>query len=225
MHAIAGPYLIRGETSFATLMFDLCQQAERVKLPARRVLYEPSDSASKVYFIEQGELRTHQVGPSSSRRLVDILGVGDGCGAAALAGLPRYGERAEAAVTSIVGCIPRERLFGRLVEYPAAAADLIRQLAGKLSAFRQEAAELIFGDGNLRLVRTLQRLSDSPAASPTPEGVMLRITHEQLAQAVGLARETVSLAISALRRKKLLKTGRNQLLFNPDDLETTISGN
>ena len=48
---------------------------------------------------------------------------------------------------------------------------------------------------------------------------MLRITHQQLAQAVGAARETISLALTQLRQQKLLRTGRNQLFFNPEVLE------
>ena len=49
--------------------------------------------------------------------------------------------------------------------------------------------------------------------------MVLRITHQQLAQAVGVARETVSLALTQLRQRNLLRTGRNQLFFNPDVLE------
>ena len=43
--------------------------------------------------------------------------------------------------------------------------------------------------------------------------------HEQLAQAVGAARETISLALTHLREQNLLRTGRNQLFFNPDALQ------
>ena len=36
---------------------------------------------------------------------------------------------------------------------------------------------------------------------------------------IGSARETVSLALTQLRQKNLLKTGRNRLSFNPGALE------
>jgi CRP-like cAMP-binding protein len=64
-------------------------------------------------------------------------------------------------------------------------------------------------------VRTLLELAGSSAASASSEGVVLHITHQQLAQKIGVARETVSLALSQLRRRNLLRTGRNQLTFNP----------
>ena len=64
----------------------------------------------------------------------------------------------------------------------------------------------------------LIRFSHSSAASRDGSGVVLRITHEQLAQAIGVARETVSLALTEMRRLNLVRTGRNQLMYNPDEL-------
>jgi CRP-like cAMP-binding protein len=48
--------------------------------------------------------------------------------------------------------------------------------------------------------------------------VVVHITHQQLAQKVGVARETVSLALAQLRRRNVLRTGRNQLFFRPQNL-------
>ena len=62
------------------------------------------------------------------------------------------------------------------------------------------------------------RFSESAAATQHDGGVVLRITHQQLAQAVGVARETVSVALTQLRQRNLLRTGRNQLIFNPQAL-------
>jgi len=76
----------------------------------------------------------------------------------------------------------------------------------------------VFDDCNSRLLKALVRFSRSAAAMPHGDGVVLRITHEQLAQSIGVARETVSLALTQLRQQNLLRTGRNQLMFNPDSL-------
>jgi len=101
---------------------------------------------------------------------------------------------------------------------PEMALELNRQLAVKLQASRDDAARLVFEDCNARLIRTLLHFSSSAASQPREDGVVLRITHNQLAQAIGVARETVSLALTQLRQQNLLRTGRNQLFFNPDTL-------
>ena len=215
MHAVATPGVPVEQVNLSQILADLAASSRRIQVAPREAVYEPGDSATNVYLIIEGQIRSHQVGPNGSRRLIEILGAGDWCGAPSLARLTTYGERAEAAVPSVVVAIPADRFFTELVRHPAAALELVGQLAAKLSAFREEAAELVFDDCHKRLIRTLQRLSDSPAASRSAEGVVLRITHQQLAQAVGVARETVSLALSELRRKNLLRTGRNQLFFDP----------
>jgi CRP/FNR family transcriptional regulator len=192
-------------------------------VPARAALYKSEDPARSIYYIHQGQVRTYQLSPTGSRRLIEILGTDHWCGTAALGQFECYGETAEAVVPTTVSIISVERLFAVLAQSSGTAIALIRQLAGKLAAYREDASDLVFEDCNHRLIRTLVQLSDSPAASASADGVILRITHQQLAQKVGVARETVSLALAQLRRRNLLRTGRNQLFFSPDRLKNCNS--
>jgi len=194
--------------------------AKRVSVPPGKVLYETTTDARSLFFVTRGQVRTYRIDEQTNGRLLEILGPGDWCGEAALARQPQYGEQAIAVVASIVTEVSADRLLQLLPQHPKAAVEIMKQLAGKLSAARADAAGLVFDDCHSRLLKTLVRFSDSAAAQPHPEGVVLRITHQQLAQAVGVARETVSLALTQLRQQNLLRTGRNQLLFNPENLRT-----
>jgi CRP/FNR family transcriptional regulator len=111
---------------------------------------------------------------------------------------------------------------GALIEHassnPAAATQLVRELANSVQAARQEAARLQFEDCNSRLVNAMLRFSQSAAATQQGENTVLHLTHEQLAQAVGAARETVSLALTEMRHLNLVRTGRNRLIFNREAL-------
>jgi CRP/FNR family transcriptional regulator len=134
--------------------------------------------------------------------------------------MPPGHARAVAAAASSITEVSAEKLQNALRQRPDALMELTRQLAEKLQAAREESTSLIFDDCNSRLIQTLLRFSKSAAAAPHESGgVVLRITHQQLAQAVGAARETVSLALTQLRERNLLRTGRNQLFFNPCALE------
>ncbi|MCY2951114.1 MAG: Crp/Fnr family transcriptional regulator [Planctomycetota bacterium] len=213
-----------GESLLAGLLGDTALEAQRIEVPAKAALYQPNDAAKSIFYIHAGQVRTYQASPTGSRRLIEVLGVDQWCGAAALAGLECYGEAAEAVEPATATVVAVDRLFVVLGHEPQGALELIRQLACKLATYRQDASDLVFEDCNHRLIRTLVYLSDSPAASPTVDGVVLRITHQQLAQKVGVARETVSLALAQLRRKNLLRTGRNQLFFNPQTLQGSGNG-
>ncbi len=194
--------------------------ARTLETMAGRVLFEPDAPAADLFFIQSGQVRLYQNGPDGSTRLVEILGPGDWCGVAALANEPTYNMRAVAVTAAVVVQAPVKRWLATLSEHPTLAAQWIGKLAAKLQAARADAACLVFDDCNSRLIRTLLHFSRTAAASPLDDGgIVLRITHQQLAQAVGAARETVSLALTQLRQRNLLRTGRNQLFFNPQTLE------
>ena len=194
-------------------------EARQVEATTGTVLFEPATPASHVFFVNSGQVRVYQPGPENSARLLEILGPGDWFGVAALAGAATYGNRAVAVSTVVVSEVPAEKWLNLLSQQPAVATEWVGRLAGKLVAAREDAACLVFDDCNQRLIKTLLQFSRSAAATPHPEGIVLRITHQQLAQAVGAARETISLALTQLRQQKLLRTGRTQLFFNPEVLE------
>jgi CRP/FNR family cyclic AMP-dependent transcriptional regulator len=199
--------------------------ARTLEVTAGRVLFDAETPAQHLFFIQSGQVRVYQPGPDGSTRLVEILGAGDWCGAAALAGETNHGNRAVAVTAAAVVDVRADRWLAVLAEHPALASQWIATLARKLQAARADAACLMFDDCNSRLVRALLHFSRSAAASPSEDGgVVLRITHQQLAQAVGAARETVSLALTQLRQRNLLRTGRNQLFFDPQVLETFSRG-
>lgn len=194
-------------------------EARQVEGTTGTVLFEPATSARSVYFVLSGQVRVYQPGPDGSARLLEILGPGDWFGVAALAGSATYGTRAVAVSSVVLAEVAADKWLSLLAQEPELATQWVGRLAEKLVAARDEASCLVFDDCNQRLVKTLLQFSRSAAATPHPEGVVLRITHQQLAQAVGAARETVSLALTQLRQQNLLRTGRNQLFFNPGVLE------
>jgi CRP-like cAMP-binding protein len=202
-----------------TVLADPALEARRMSVPAGTVIYEPNAHAQHVHFIHRGQVRLYQVGEEGATRLCDILGSDDWFGVGALARQPTYGLRAVTVVQTIVTEVRADRLLAALSRRPETLIEFNRQLATKLQAARDEAAELIFRDTNQRLLNALVRFSRSAASTPREDGVVLNITHSQLAQAVGAARETISLALTQLRHQNLVRTGRNQLFFNPETLQ------
>ena len=73
------------------------------------------------------------------------------------------------------------------------------------------------------MLKTLIDFSTTSAATPLGAGVVrLNITHKALADAIGVARETVSLALARLKKGNLVETGRSNLTFLPADLAVAI---
>jgi CRP/FNR family transcriptional regulator len=207
----------------ARLVADPALGARRRSAPRGTSLHEARQPADDVFVIEQGQVRLYQLSPEGSRRLVDILGPGDWFGIAAVGRLHHYGCQAMAETASTLCVLPAGRLLTALAQRPEASVEIIRQLAGRWSSATEEAGGLVFDDCRRRLVKALLRFGHSCAATPMRDGVVLRMTHEDLAQAIGAARETVSLTLTELRAEGLLSTGRNRLLFNPQTLEQALN--
>lgn len=218
MHDVTTPAPVGSQLS--RLFADPALGARRMTVPAGTVLFEPDGVADRVYYLHRGQVRLYQLSDGDERtaRLVEILGPDEWFGVATLARSRTHDSRAIALVPSVLSEVRSERLIPALSHRPEMTLELNRQLAARLQASRDDAARLIFQNCNQRLLHTLLRFSRTAASTPRDDGVVLRITHDQLAQAIGVARETVSLALTQLRQKNVLRTGRNQLFFNPQVL-------
>lgn len=210
-------------SAIASLFVDPTFEVQRINLIGQAHLYEPADPAQHIYYINRGQIRLYQIADSGATRLISILGAGEWFGIAALVGSRTQGFRAVAVVPSIVAQMSVDRFLHAAMQKPAATLELLRHLAGRVCNSEEVAGSLIFDDCNSRLIKTLIRFSQSAAATLTDQGVVLRVTHDQLAQAVGVARETVSLALTQLRQANVLRTGRNQLTFQPEVLRSFAS--
>jgi CRP/FNR family transcriptional regulator len=224
-HEVADP----SATIDAALVADPRLQAQRQVVSGGTVLFDVETTAEEVFFVHRGQVwlnrvrRGREAGDQvevatecDDSRLVDIAGPGQWVGVAAVAGCPTHNSRAVAAGSTVVSRFRGERLLALLAERPGLLVRFTRGVALQLVAARREADSFVFDDCHARLIDTLIRLGQGAAASPTDDGrVRLRVTHQQLAQCIGVARETVSLALGELRRQNLLQTGRNQLLFCP----------
>jgi CRP/FNR family transcriptional regulator len=213
-----------GSTLSRAILEDPALETRRINVTPGTVIYEPDAPAAFVHLIHRGQVRIYQVSEDGESRLCEILGPDDWFGVAALARADRYGVRVVAVGPTVLTEIKAERLLTSLSRRPDSLVELSRQLAQRLTVAREAAAELMFRDTNQRLINALVRFAGTAASTPREDGVVLNITHSQLAQAVGAARETISLALTQLRHQNLVRTGRNQLFFNPQTLSRLNGG-
>jgi CRP-like cAMP-binding protein len=197
--------------------------AEGIEVARGELVFEQGANAEHLFCIHRGQVRLYQVGPNGDERLVEILGAGQWFGCSALSERSVYTTRAVAATAGQLSKVSAAKLLEHVAAHPAAATQLIRQLAENVQNAREEAARLQFDDCNQRLIQAMLRFSDSAAATAQGPDVVLHLTHAQLAQAVGAARETVSLALTEMRLRNVVRTGRNRLIFNRDALRQFAS--
>ena len=183
-----------------------------------QTVFGPSDTATEFFLIETGEIRLFQSGVKGQKTLHTILGSGDLFGLSALSRPAIYGELATSVGDTGLRAVLTERLFVALHFRGDLAVQLIEFLAQQLNRVWTEGSELFSEDCRARVVRKLIEFASSPAASRHRAGLSLRMTHSELAQAIGAARETVSICLMELRRENLVETKRNRVIYDPQRL-------
>ena len=192
--------------------------ADGIEVARGELIFEQGSPAEHLYYIHRGQVRLYQIAPNGDERLTEILGPGQWCGCASLSQRSVYTTRAVAATAGLLSKVPAVTLLAHVARHPDAAMQLIQQLAEHVQNAREDAARLQFEDCNTRLIQAMLRFSQSAAATVQGNEVVLHLTHAQLAQAVGAAREAVSLALTEMRLRNVVRTGRNRLIFNRDAL-------
>jgi CRP/FNR family cyclic AMP-dependent transcriptional regulator len=189
---------------------------------AHQVLFEPSQPADRIFYLLSGEVRISQSVDGSTERLVAIQGRGSWIGLAPLANQASYGFRALAHRPSTILIVPAPTFFKLIDTAHEVASGIVCQLASRLLKSCTVATRLSLQNSDTRIIQTLLDLGSSAAAFPDDDDVVLQMTHQELAQAVGVARETVSVALIALRRHHLVRTKRNRMSFNPQVLRQFV---
>jgi CRP-like cAMP-binding protein len=189
---------------------------------ADTTLFEPHEAAQHVFYVQSGQVRIYTPTDATSERLVSMLGDASWFGIAALAGQATYGMRARAFARSTIWSIPAPALIDRLCGMPELAARLVGQLSSRLLKSYVTATRLMLHDRDGRIVQTLLDLSTPATASPHDDRVELEITHQELAQAIGAVRETVTIALKSLRRQNIVRTRRKRLMFNRRELQQFV---
>lgn len=193
--------------------------SETLNISAGHGIYARDSAQNYVYFLHSGQVRIFHVRDDGHDRLASILGPSSFFGYGALSGVTNFNFRAVAAEDSILSRMNVDCFYEQLAENTSAVREVASAMAAHLISVHEDLQQLANEDCNHRLLQKLVGLSHSPAAERCEEGVILRLTHEELARHIGMARETVSLALTQLRNRNLLRTGRNRLIYNPDAIE------
>ncbi len=204
-------------TGFAALLGEASAGSRVVTFRPGTVIYDVGDPATDLMLIWEGEVRCYVRRDGGAPRLIEILGPGDWFGIATLAARSVHQVRTVAIDAVKATALPVKGLRSTLMASPEVALALIQTLSERLILIAAQSA-LVSDDTSQRLVRALLLFGQSAAATRSENQIVLRMTHDQLAQAIGAARETISSCLSQLRQQKLVHTGRNKLTFDPEVL-------
>lgn len=198
----------------------LCQEK---RFARGAVIFLADDPGEAMFIIREGSVRIYVLSEDGRQKTLDLLGPGEFFGEMAiLDDLPRSAY-AEAREDAIMLAIAKKDFASLLRSRPELALKIIAVLSRRLRAANAQMEQLVFGDVRARLAATLLELHRRHGLQGGIIG--LRLTHQELANLVGAARETVTRLLLEFMDEGILGlAGRHLAIKNRDALAGIAAG-
>jgi CRP-like cAMP-binding protein len=199
----------------------LLEQGERDVFMPRETIYYSGAPSNSIYFLEEGKVKLSYLHPSGKRIILALRGSGELFGEMALVGERRRRHHAEALEESVVIRIPKEVMINWIRGQPEVLYQLLQLFGLWIRDLEETVEDLAFRDIQARLSRQLLRLSHEYGIK-TEDGILIgfRLTHRDLAEMIGSARENTTMALNQFAREGLLKKRRYQIIIkDPERLK------
>lgn len=179
---------------------------------AGQLIYLQGTEATEFYYVVQGRVKSYISSPEGGERMLTVHHSGDLMGEASFFDeCPRVSS-AVAVEDSEIVTITRPRLNQVFARHPELALPMLQYLARTVRLLSSHVDGLSFLPADRRLARALLDQVDRNG--------FVHCTHEELGDAVGVSRVTVSRILAQFVRKGWLETGyRSLALLNREELE------
>ncbi|MBI2031051.1 MAG: Crp/Fnr family transcriptional regulator [Candidatus Levybacteria bacterium] len=184
----------------------------------REVIFEPGDR-DKVFLVKTGQVELFQLTPSGKKTIIERLRPGSLFGDLGSEGSSEI--FVEATVDSYVCSLEKNNFFTLISQYPDLSEKLMKQLFNRLLSVEKRMSSVAADNAFQRLVKLLLSLG-KPKSEDYME-ISDKFTHEELAQMLGISRQTVTTLINQLEKKGHIKRSKKMLQFNSSHLEQLSS--
>lgn len=198
----------RAEAVCSVLDCDNLEQFRKLgselRLGAGQTLFREGDPATRVFTIRSGSLRLSALMADGRRQVVGFLGVADFLG---ISVDDQHAFTAETLEDTELCSFPRSRFDAFVEEHPALERKLYRMAAHELGAAQLQLVLLGRKTAAERLATFLLHLSERAGrlGDHEPDIVELRMNRADIADYLGLTKETVSRMLSTFRAARLVR--------------------
>jgi CRP/FNR family transcriptional regulator len=130
------------------------------------------------------------------------------------------GLYAQAITDARLLCIPKADFEQFVLSKPRVSLLIIKQLASRLRTLGDMLLNVTSDDAHVRFIKLMQRLSDFYGRK-NDAGVYIDIylTHQEMADMIGVCRQTVSSMIGEMKRRSIMTASRHGIhIHAPDEL-------
>jgi CRP-like cAMP-binding protein len=175
----------------------LAESTAMVTCDPGRVFYTPDETGEVVFILKRGRVNLYRTTPEGRKLIVATLGPHTVFGEMSLIGQAMYGCFAEAAEECLICVLSRSDLQTLIRRNPEVGLRLLAEMANRLQAREAELESLAFHGVTTRLANLLLENADA-------YGTVTGYSHQDLAERLGIYRETVSQTLGKFRAEGLI---------------------
>lgn len=189
-------------------------------------LFFEGDPGDSLYIVSSGTVKVYRVAEDGREKTLALLGAGEFFGEMALLDEGPRSAIAETMEPTTLYHLHRSDFLKTVTAEPTIALRIIRVLSRRIRQTNAQVMDIVFRDVRGRVANTLGELCDRHG-KPTQAGtrIDLILTHQELANLVGTARETVSRILAELQDNHCLTVdGRYLVLKDREKLDAIAAG-
>lgn len=192
----------------------------------KEVLYLPGEPGDRIYLLKHGVVKISALPEDGREVILALLRKGEVFGEeAVLEDAPRD-HMAEAYDDALICIITRNDFLEMLRKFPDLNFRVTKLIGFRLKTFRNRVEGLLFKGTAARLAQILVDLSRDHGVRDD-HGVLLplKLSQTDLANLIGVTRESVNLTLGDFRKKGLVeREGRTMRLLEPEALAQLAHG-
>jgi len=209
----------RDKERIAEELAKICKQNNEGKLYEKgEIIYQPGDVDTSLYYIKEGKVKLAYLDESGRKLTLAVLGEGEIFGEMVLVGQHQRELLAQVLQDARIYEIEKERFLELMEREPWLALKVLELFGQRTREIEQKLEDLVFKDIPTRLSRQLLKLIEEHGER-TPEGIQInfKITHKELADMIGSARENTTSALNLLEREGILDKRRYRIIIKDEE--------
>jgi CRP/FNR family transcriptional regulator, cyclic AMP receptor protein len=193
-----------------TELSELARITTMTTCPPGRILYRPGDAGTALFLLSMGSVQLYHLSTDGRKLIITTLHTGAAFGALPLTGQQAQASFAEVVEGSQIGVIAGHEIEQLLIQRPRITLALLKMLGQRLVQCEAQLVDTAFKSTSARLAALLLQLAHQQGHSSVVEG----LSHEELAERLGVYRETVSTALRELKDAGAITLGRKHITID-----------
>ncbi|MEK7573243.1 MAG: Crp/Fnr family transcriptional regulator [Patescibacteria group bacterium] len=199
-----------------TQLFEKFGKRTPLKIKKGNTILYQGDIPDRLYFIKKGYIKLYRLSEDGKDPITYLYGPGSIVGIRALTSQDKELKHNAEALTDVeIVTIPRGEYIDIISENPEYLLDLLNVFIDRLNYSEQKIEGFVTKDATSRIANFLyyvaNRFGEKNGKTIT---IPIPLTHQLVAEFVGSARETVTIALNKLEKEKIIKAQRGQIIIS-----------